>query len=270
MNKKLWLLSCDIINHAYKDKEEKILKQYRHVYFEVSKKQLSSKHGDYSPTQNKIRIFNLSRDDESSFCTSLHELAHHIDYVNRGECDHSNEFYSVYKDLIKAAIEMGLITKDQILSLERDASDSNKLKKIVQELNVDKVEMYKADKEIIQVKNGFKIKEWLSHINYIWNGISQLWEKEISKENEEEELDKVYVLTNKENITIIPATNIRFDCYSNLIVFRCYEFRIQLFNRGYYYDKERKGLRKKINNKEIEEEISYLKSLGLNRIKIIT
>ncbi|NFI02366.1 hypothetical protein FDB15_18255 [Clostridium botulinum] len=269
MEKRLWILCCDIIDYAFKDIDDKKKKRYKHVFFEISNKEMGTFHGDYSGKDNKIRIFNLSRDDESTLCTSLHELAHHIDYVNRGTSDHSKEFYNVYKELIKAAIEMELITKEQILNLKRDASDTNKVKKIVEELNINKIDKYKKDKLIIKIKNSFDIKDKLKALGYGWNGTSKVWEKEILAIDKENENKKIESLTNQENIEIAPANEIKFDCYTYLLVSKSFEYKQQLKERGYYYDAKRKGWRKKINNKKINEELLYLNKMGLENISQI-
>jgi len=270
MERKLWLLCCDIIEHAFKDKDEDTIKKYKQVFFEVSSKELASKHGDYNPRERKIRIFNLSRDDKSSLCTSLHELAHHIDHMNRDKSDHSKEFYVVFKELIKAALEMKLVTEEQILSLETDASDSNKVKKIVEELNIDDYEDYKADKKLIQVKNCFSIKDELKQRQYSWNGTAKVWEKEVDKDNLNGELEQIYALIDKINVNVIDANVINFDCFSYVLVKDSYEFKDQLKARGYYYDGKKKGWKKKFNNKEIQDEAEYIRQLGLTNIKIVS
>ncbi|MDU3584404.1 MAG: hypothetical protein E7F84_21160 [Clostridium butyricum] len=55
MEYKLWQLCCDIIDIAYKDVDENIKKKYKHVFFEVSNKEMSTFHGDYSWKDKKIR-----------------------------------------------------------------------------------------------------------------------------------------------------------------------------------------------------------------------
>lgn len=268
MEQKLWRLCCDIIDYAYKNIDENKKKRYKYVFFEVSNRELATFHGDYSPKNKKIRIFNLSRDDKSVLCTSLHELAHHIDYINRGTTDHSQEFYKVYEQLIKAALEMNLTTKEQLLSLKRDASDTNKVKKIVEDLKVGIVDTYKKNKYIIRVMNCFNIKEHLKVLGYNWNGTSRVWEKEVNKEELELEKKKVEELISSENIEIRFANEITFDCFSYLIVLDSFKYKEQLKERGYYYDGKKRSWKKRFNNKEIKNEISYLKQIGLNKVSI--
>lgn len=270
MEKKLWLLYCDIIDHAFRDKDEDTILKYKKVFIEVSNRELKSKNGDYDCRQKKIRIFNLSRDSKDCLRTSIHELAHHIDHVNRGESDHSDEFYAVYKELIKAAIEMKLVTKEQILSLERNSSDLNKLQKIVKELNIDDYEDYKADKKMIQVKNCFSIKDKIKQNQYSWNGTSKLWEKEVDINNLDAELEELYALIDKANVNVIDANVINFDCFSYILVKDSYEFKDQLKARGYYYDSKKKGWKKKFKNEEIKVETEYITQLGLSNIKIVS
>lgn len=268
MEYKLWQLCCDIIDIAYKDVDENIKKKYKHVFFEVSNKEMSTFHGDYSWKDKKIRIFNLSRDNESTLCTSLPELAHHIDHVNRGQSDHSKEFYEVYKQLIKAALEMSLITKVQILSLKRDASDTNKVKKIVDELEINTIETYKKDRYVIKVNNCFSIKNQLKNMQYKWNGLSKVWEKEVNKLELDNEKEQVEQLIDSDNVEIVEANKITFDCFSNILVLESYDYKDELKKKGYHYDSTQRGWIKKFNNKEIEEEVNYLNKMGLKKVYI--
>lgn len=271
MEKRLWLLYCDIIDKAYKNKVSPgKLKRYKYIYITISNKECKSYHGLYYSGENKIKIVNTSRNDISCLKTSIHELAHHIDYINRDNTDHSDFFYKAYKDLIKAAIEIGLFKKEDILSMQRDSTDHIKLLKIVNELDVDVTEAYKENIKLVQVKNCFMIKDYLKSINFKWNGSSFLWEKEIDVNDLNDLLSTLYKIIEKENVLISNANSFHFENKRSILVKNCYDYSSFLKQRGYRFNKSPKGFIKEIDTNEVDEEISLLNKIGLSSIKILT
>lgn len=73
---------------------------------------------------SKIYIFNLSRKYEHTLATSIHELAHHCQYMIEGKTNHKREFYVVLQHLRTTAHNYGLVniveTYDQIDSKDRE------------------------------------------------------------------------------------------------------------------------------------------------------
>lgn len=74
---------CDVLDYAYPDSDK--LGEYKRFYVEMINETRKGFHGDYHGMTHHIRIYNLYRDDASIVVTTLHELAHHVDHVNRGE-----------------------------------------------------------------------------------------------------------------------------------------------------------------------------------------
>lgn len=271
MEKRLWLLYCDIIDKAYKNKVSPgTIKRYKYIYITISNKESKSYHGLYYGGQNKIKIVNTSRNDISCLKTSIHELAHHIDYINRGSTDHSDSFYKAYKDLIKAALEIGLFKKEDILSMQRDSTDHIKLLKIVNELDVDVTEVYKENIKLVQVKNCFIIKDYLKSINFKWNSSSLLWEKEVNVDELNNLLSTLYKIIEKENVLISSANNFHFENKRSILVKNSYDYSLFLKERGYRFNNKPKGFIKEINTTEVDKEISFLNKIGLSSIKILT
>ncbi|MDU3584405.1 MAG: hypothetical protein E7F84_21165 [Clostridium butyricum] len=163
---------------------------------------------------------------------------------------------------------MSLITKVQILSLKRDASDTNKVKKIVDELEINTIETYKKDRYVIKVNNCFSIKNQLKNMQYKWNGLSKVWEKEVNKLELDNEKEQVEQLIDSDNVEIVEANKITFDCFSNILVLESYDYKDELKKKGYHYDSTQMGWIKKFNNKEIEEEVNYLNKMGLKKVYI--
>lgn len=92
MEYKIYLTVCDIIDYLYKDNKEK----YKKFYIKIIPKEMKSIHGRYTWDRSLIEIFNLSRPYNHTITTILHEVAHHIDYVDRGTTNHKREFYDVF------------------------------------------------------------------------------------------------------------------------------------------------------------------------------
>lgn len=192
----------DLIEKTYAGNE--LLDRYQKFYVEMIDKNLKSKHGDYNERTHHIRVFNLYRDDASIIVTTIHELAHHIDTVNRGKSDHGTCFYKEYTQLLYAALDMNLFSKDQFLSATRDASDSRKVAVII-DCYMPKESEYKKNKRFVAVKNAYAIKNELRSNGYAFNRLNKFWEKEVDDteeclNHERQFLDDLhadYVMTDK-------------------------------------------------------------------------
>lgn len=265
MEKRLWELCCDIIDYAYKN--DKRIKLYKHLFIELVRKEMKSFNGDYSPKEHKIRLVNLKRDNEVIICTLLHELSHHIDYINRNTSDHSDKFYAVYKEVLKAALNMGIVTTVQLLSMKRTSSDNNKVKKIVKSLHIQNTHNYKEDKLLVQVYKAFEIKDKLKLNGYIWNSLSKAWEKEFNIYEKEIIINKLLEITTIDNIKIKPAISTTFEHYDDISIQNAYQFKEELKARGYHYSN--KLWIKKISSENISNEIKELQSIGISKKDIM-
>lgn len=175
----------DIIRYAYKDSPK--LNEYCNFRFEIVKKEMKTKHGDYMGELRRIRIFNTeSRSLTHLIKTSIHELAHHIDYCNRGNSDHSKAFYGEYRLLLFAALDLGLLDLTDALESARDSTDANKMKLIL----VEYMELGRARRETIKrasricVYNAYDIKEPLKKMGFRWDSCSKAWSKELGEHAE--------------------------------------------------------------------------------------
>ena len=171
----------DIVINAYKDDFKE---SYLRFFVEITGKTAKSQHGTYNIKTHKISIYNSWRDDESILCTTIHELAHHIDTCNRGDSDHQDAFYREFKRLLFTAMDMGVIHKEKFLDTAKDASDSNKIRKMMAEYTPNCIP-YKSDAKTIFVYDCFEHKDALKALGYRFNGMSKAWEKEVSDTEEE-------------------------------------------------------------------------------------
>lgn len=149
----------DIVYYAYHDKiSEKEYEKLTKFYVRCENRIVRSYHGKYNCSTHTITIVNLYREPAQIICTTIHELAHHVDYMLRGTTNHRKEFYLVFSRLLYAGLDMGLFAKEEVLDMQRDASDSRKIKNIV-ESYVSSPIPYKNDKKKVIVKNGYAIKK---------------------------------------------------------------------------------------------------------------
>lgn len=238
---------CDLVDYAYKDNPK--LENYKRFYIEVSEQNRNTVHGYYNERTHHIRIFNMYRDDAAIIATTIHELAHHIDTCNRGRSDHSKEFYTIFEHLLKTALNMGLFNKEQFFASTRDASDSNKIRKMIE--NFEPVSVgYKDNVSVIRVKNCFDIKDDLKFRWYHYNSIEKSWELETSEITSEEEFLKSV------------KVDIEYDINNNYISFQkktyicaangSFDIKDELKEDGFFFDKNKKIWKKEGSKNDLD------------------
>lgn len=165
------ILLNDLVEYAYPHSPKQ--KAYKAFYVEYIDKEFKSKHGDYNTKNKHIRIFNLSRTEDQLVVTSIHELAHHINFVNDTSHSfepHGQEFYKVYKKLLFTALDMGLFNKWQFINATADADDSRKVKRMLEEYRPHPID-YKKDMKLIQVFRAYEIRKNLQKHGYKYNSV---------------------------------------------------------------------------------------------------
>lgn len=226
---------CDLVDYAYKGNPK--IEEYKRFYVEVSDKNRNSFHGDYNERTHHIRIFNTYRDDASIIVTTIHELTHHIDTCNRGTSDHSKEFYAIFEHLLKTGLNMGLFSKEQFFAATADASDSLKVKKMIEDYKPVSVD-YKKDVSVIRVKNCFDIKDNLKDRGYHYNSIEKSWELETMDISAEER----YLKEIKPDVEYDVGTNFmsfqkkNYVCAGN----GSFDIKDKLKTDGFSFDKNKK------------------------------
>ena len=197
----------DILMQAYSS--NKLLPKYKSFYLMISDKNVKSFAGRYSPQSHTIEIVGLNRDSKHIVITCIHELSHHVDYINRGKSDHSSEFYNIYKTLLYAALNMRVFTPDDVNM--SDVTDSNKVKAIVNEWKPSFVD-YKKDMVIIKVSNCFEQKEYLKQRGYKYNAVGHTWDMELQTDETDDEkvfLHAIGITDDKMEITNAADFNIK-------------------------------------------------------------
>lgn len=174
----------DIIDVAYPKAREQEKRRYKGFYIKPMQKKLKSKLGDYNPRTRTIRLFDIeNRSVVSTVVTSLHELAHHIDWCKRGEeCWmrgwHQKPFYDVYRILLYAGLEFGYFRKEDFLSSIRDQIDYNKVCRMLEEYTGEEGD-FKPGMRRVNAKNAYAIRQHLKARGYMFDSVTKDWYVEV-------------------------------------------------------------------------------------------
>lgn len=251
----------DIVYHTYNGTvSDEVFTKMNKFYVRLENKIVGSYHGYYRYTDSSITIVNLFRKQTNIICTTIHELAHHVDRVFRGKSDHSKEFYEVFADLLYTGLNMGLFDQKDALNMQTDASDSNKIKKIL-DAYVPNPIAYKQNEKRIVVRNCFSVKDTLKEGGFSYNGLSNTWEKVVATEDVpkyEEVLKKLEC-----EYDIVDAGAMNIEANGTLIASEgSYEHREELKASGFFFSQKKKCWMKKINMEDYEVEMNSLKHLN--------
>lgn len=150
---------------------------YHRFYVEMANKNSKTYHGLYDTRNRKITIYNTYRENQAIVCTTIHELAHHVDFCDRKTTDHQKEFYEVYEKLLFAAMDMGIVSKEKFLLTTKDASDSEKIRKMMERYVPHEI-LYKKDAVTLSLSNSYAHRQYLQSLEFSYNGNTKAWEKE--------------------------------------------------------------------------------------------
>lgn len=182
-------------SEVYKILKEIALKTYPDLKFipyklNIESKENKTKHGHwtYHKTNNtfEIHIYNLSRKTQHIISTTIHELAHHVDYCIRQKSGHDKVFYFVLKKLLEKAHELEYINLDGARN-KIDSGDLEKIQKLYG-FKYEKREIKEDENYIIKVSN-FDLKEKLKENKYLYSPTEKQWLKEITPEEINKEKD---------------------------------------------------------------------------------
>lgn len=194
----------DLIDFCYKGTvEPDMLAKYHKFYLKLTDKELKSKLGHYIFSKKAIHLFNIkSSNNVSCIVTLIHELSHHIDYMNRGTSDHSKDFYNVHIELIMTLFKMGTVSYNEFINLKDYVSNSNKLKRLVEKgYCVTEQLDYEKEKNWLIVKNCYEAYAYLKEKNYVYNFYIKSWMKKININDIEK--SKTEILNTCKNATFI-------------------------------------------------------------------
>lgn len=265
----------EIIAVAYADIPAKTIRKYQNIRVNLEDKELKSKLGDYRHSADgsgTIRLFALrSEGNAELLITALHGASHHIDTISRGYSLHDADFYLIHKRLLFAAMDMGLLEKDDIVHSSSRARNRDKLAKLVSEYvrrpinNTDN-----SENTSILVYSAYSQRDMLKSKDYHWNPIELCWTKDCNLkdvQSENEFLQKAgitdfeIVQTGKPIVSHRKTANVYGVPYDK---------RDQLKAIGFMWNNSEKCWTKKIKGSFLpKEEASVLRNISNIRVEIV-
>lgn len=149
-----------------------------------------------------IVLYRLYRPMTHLITTSIHELAHHVDYCTRKKSDHSAEFYAVFASLLYTALDYSVIDRELLLSEELTGSDGGKVKTILANYTPTKRDPLFSEQKIIEVANSYALRELLQSRGYHFDPVKKTWYCECSSETAVAEVRYLSTLTTAHNIIV--------------------------------------------------------------------
>lgn len=238
----------DIIDVAFADESVFDRNGYKNYSLHILVKENASSSGMYHYKGHKIEVYNPSLGARHLAKCCLHELSHHIDYIKNGTSGHQRPFYEIYAKLVYASMDMGILTAKDFD--DHWSSDQNKVRVIVDAYEPHPVDYKMPEITMLRVRNGFSVKDQLKEHGYHWNKVEQVWEKELSQDNSDEEAFLIEIGVDK-----MPDKNVVLPrpCYFiespgmhiNAVVYieasgKTYECKDILKKYGFYFDRDKK------------------------------
>lgn len=259
----------DIIDVAYRRVSSADRAQYKRFLIDCYDLDMRSRLGDcewnsLEKTSN-IRIVRMdSRTYISVLITTIHEVAHHIDYSQHGTSGHQAPFYTAYRLLLYAALNMGILTIQDMKESEYTGRSWGKVQKMLDEYRPEPVS-YKPDSCSIRVYHAYQFKDALKARKYQWNGLDAAWTLETNTQRLQEEREFLAQLqVPQEQIKIIQGSAVVSRLTKIVTVHNVrFEDNATMKSLGYHWAKSKKCWEKRIQEGDLpNEEKEKLKSLS--------
>jgi len=200
----------NIIDKAYEKDTD--IDKYKKFYLSFLEKNYKSKGGDYALKKREIRIMGVGKKSAKDMClTALHELAHHIDNMQRDTTDHSAKFYSVYQKLVHSALDIGFMDIEDVRWVIENSSyaDSRKVARFLDEYapHYNRTAMINGNVKIC-VYNSFNIRSVLKEKGYRYNGVDKSWCKTIEESAVDGEKEFLLLHIQEQDIDIVDTNKV--------------------------------------------------------------
>lgn len=218
-----------LIDYVYKDATEESdpkLKFYKYFKVEISDKASATFEGKYSVKTAVIKIANNpNAENANRYSTILHELSHHIqfkkyswwnkekkiEYLPKEIKGHGKEFYEIFEKLLHGAIDINLVTLEELRAMKHTASDYNKVMKMLDNYEPNEVDIPTDDTKRIYCYNSYNIKDDLKSNDYRYSKELAAWYKTLDGASAEEEKNRLLQLGMQEKDIIIKDGNKMLD-----------------------------------------------------------
>lgn len=265
----------DIIDVAYRERSEAQIRQFKRFTISCMDKEFKSKNGDcrhMSDKSSQIRIAKLEcAPYRAILLTTIHEVSHHIEFSMRGESGHSSEFYKVHLELLFAAFDMGILSKEDVLN---SGSTSRSLNRVIIKRNmldsyVPHPTDYKQNVVQVFVYNCFAIKDILKSRGYKWNKLDSAWVLETT--NSKIDSEKEFLLENnikEADIKIIASSAVVARLKKNAHVYGVpYDQNQIVKDLGYRWNKNGKFWTKQIDGDDLSSD-EWLILIGIPGVSV--
>ena len=269
----------DIIDVAYKNWSEKRRRQFKRFTIHCTDKELKSRNGDcrcFLDGHSEIRIVKMGiASYRAVLLTTMHEVCHHIEHSLYGDTGHDEEFYQIHLELLFAAFDMGILSKDDVINSGSTSRSLNRviIKKHMLDSYVPHPVEYKQDAAQVFVYNAYAVKDRLKARGYKWNSLDAAWVLETNESVVDDERD--FLLQNglkEDDIKVIRSSAVVVRLRKNVQVYGVpYEQNQVVKELGYRWngDGKKKYWWKKIEGNSLpEEERAALDSIAGIRIVI--
>lgn len=169
----------DIIDVAYRDRTPALLRQLKRFSIYCTSEVMRTKLGQCAfhraAKTSNITIYALADEGyKEILITTMHEVSHHIDCSIRGSTGHDAPFYLAHKKLLFAAMDMGILAKEDVVNSTSRARNRNKLAGMMREYVPNPVS-YKEDVVQVFVYDAYSVKDSLKARGYKWNSLDAAW-----------------------------------------------------------------------------------------------
>ena len=176
----------DIIDVAYKGEDPQLVRKFHRFSVHCSEQDSKRINGNcrWIPEEQASQIRVLKLEDRSYkgiLITTIHEVAHHIDMVKTGSMGHGTSFYDEHMKLLYAALDMSILSKEDVMEY-KDSRSANKIaKRTDKEYEANPVD-YKKDVVQVRVYNAMYVKEILKARRFRWNNADKAWVLETKRQ----------------------------------------------------------------------------------------
>lgn len=173
----------DVLKTAYPQE----YKKYSNFYVDVVFKQQNASFSKYSYSQRKITVNTLSRSSGAIFLSYVIRLCEHIDIIQRKETHYDEQYRSLLRKLLDAALKQGIVDPKDLHSLP-DKLKQDMQKRYGSFSNWDYKSQVPASQVYIRVYDSIMIANILRNNGYYFDSDQLCWEKKIELPDPDEEV----------------------------------------------------------------------------------
>lgn len=251
----------DMLEQAYPQEYQK----YSNFYVDLAFKQQNSSFGKYVYAERKIVVNTLSRSSGAIFLSFVVCLCEHIDIIQRKETHYDEQYRSVLRKLLDAALKRGIIDPKDLYTM------SDKLKQDMQKRygsfsNWAYESQVPATQAYIRVYDSIMIANILRNSGFYFDPDQLCWNKKIDLPDADEEVF-IYEYKLQADFRILKWNQFEITpVYKLCIVTYSKEQSDYLKSLNYRHEKGGYQWSKQIFANDYNKELEFLKDVPHQRI----